>query len=54
MASFTRDDGMRTARLPVAWALRIRVNISAMGSVMLMFQTSFEASISESVKIRDL
>src|SRR5487761_2580343 len=37
---------MRTAGLPVAWALRMRVNISAMGSVMLMIQFLACASIS--------
>src|SRR5487761_2513608 len=37
---------MRTAGLPVAWALRMRVNISAMGSVMLMIRFLAYASIS--------
>src|SRR4051794_21062867 len=36
MATFTLEAGMLTVALAVAWALRIRVNISAMGSVMLM------------------
>src|SRR5665213_594406 len=40
MATFSFDDGIRTVGLPMAWALRTRVNRSAMGSVMLM-KTSF-------------
>src|SRR6185437_15984745 len=40
IATFSFDDGIRTVGLPMAWALRTRVNRSAMGSVMLM-KTSF-------------
>src|ERR1700761_6389563 len=40
IAPFRFDDGMFTVCLPVSWALRMRVNRSAMGSVMLM-KTSF-------------
>ena len=46
MADFSLEAGMLTVALPMAWALRIRVNMSAMGSVMLMCQTFEIAPIS--------
>src|SRR5260221_1349007 len=36
MAVFTLDAGIFTVALAMAWALRMRVNMSAMGSVMLI------------------
>ena len=36
MASFTLEAGMATLTFSVAWALRIRVSMSAMGSLMLI------------------
>src|SRR5467141_3267868 len=40
MAVFSREDASCTSLLPAVWPLRMRVNRSAMGSVMLMRRPS--------------
>src|SRR5437764_15294727 len=40
MAVFRREDASCTSLLPAVWPLRMRVNRSAMGSVMLMRRPS--------------
>src|SRR3954462_11556335 len=40
MAVFSFDDAMCTSGLPAVWALRMRVNKSATGSVMLIVRPS--------------
>src|SRR3954467_5138623 len=40
MAVFSFDDAMCTSGLPAVWALRMRVNRSATGSVMLIVRPS--------------
>src|ERR1700722_10051182 len=47
MATFSLEFGMRTVGFADACALRIRVNMSAMGSVMLIIQFLYSASISQ-------
>src|SRR5215467_16295092 len=39
------EEGTPTAVFPTAWALRIRVSISAMGSVMLMRSASYQLAL---------
>src|SRR5215831_13333678 len=48
METLTFEDGTPTAVFPTAWALRIRVSMSAMGSVMLMRSILLPARLGQS------
>jgi hypothetical protein len=45
MAFFSLEEGMRTETFSVSWALRIRVNISAMGSLMLILSLPYQLAL---------
>src|SRR5258706_4411715 len=45
MEIFNLEDGTPTAVFPTIWALRMRVSMSAMGSVMLMRKTSYQLAL---------
>src|SRR5690606_41019047 len=52
MATLVLEDGIFTVGLPTAAALRMRVSISAMGSVMLIENHLMSAPISAGLRIR--
>src|SRR5437899_3937715 len=45
MEILSLEDGTPTAVFPTAWALRMRVSMSAMGSVMLMREASYQLAL---------
>src|SRR6266702_2637430 len=45
MEIFSLEDGTPTRVFPTAWALRMRVSMSAMGSVMLMREASYQLAL---------